>query len=380
MSVKEFIDSLGLPFTIIACVALAAFFVQIYYYAVYYSRIPRYRQKIDKESVPRVSVVVVLEDDMEYLESAVPRIMAQDYDNFELVIVDNGSGPEFAETLKAMCSVNPKLRYTRINPDPKYSYRRKFVLNVGIKACSYTNIIFTEADCRTSSEKWLGMMAKGFTRSKVVIGYCGIDPEKGIANKMIRLGRLMMSVRYLSSAISKNPYRGTSKNFGFSSDLYFSKKGYNYLKLNTGDDDLFIQDIADKNNTSVIMNPRATVRQRFYGGLRRWFTERKYYSYTFKYYPLGVKAGIFTELFSRAVFFGTIAAIIILHHEYLWSFAIALLLLRYTIVFRTIFLICRRLGEKGLLKFYFLHDLISPFYEFFLSLARTLRPSKGIWS
>ncbi|MCC8087813.1 MAG: glycosyltransferase [Rikenellaceae bacterium] len=377
---KEFIESLGWPVTIVVCCALASLLVQLWYYAVYYSRIPRYRQKIDKESSPAVSIVVVLEDDMEYLDTVVPQIMAQEYENFELVVVDNGSAPEFAETLKAMCSVNPKLRYTRINPDPKYSYRRKFVLNVGIKACSYPNIVFTESDCRPSSPKWLGMMAKGFTRGEVVIGYCGIEREKGFADKMMRLGRLMMSVRYLSAAVSKNPYRGISKNFGFPSKLYFNRKGYNYLKLNTGDDDLFVQEIAGKNNTSVIMNPRASVRQKFYGGLVRWFAERKYYSSTFKYYPFGVKTVIFTELFSRALFFAAVATLIAVQHEYLWIAAVAAVLLRYLVVFRTTFLICRRLGEKGILKFHFIHDLVSPFYEFLLSLARTLRPSKGIWS
>lgn len=360
-------------------ILVVTFFIQLSYYLGRYARIPVYRQKVNNQTPP-ISVVVMIDDNMDYVQETLPRLLAQEYDPFEVVVVDNGSSVEVTELLKSYAFHYPNLKYTRINPDPKYAYRRKFVLTVGIKACSYPNILFTEPNSRPVSEKWLSLMAKGFTTGEVVIGYCGIEPAKGLVNKLIRCSRLMLSVRYLSSAMKGRPYRGICSNMGFTSDLYFKNRGYNFLKLNTGDDDLFIQKIATGDNTSVIVNPNATVRETHYGGLSMWFSERRFYSYAYKYYPLAVKAGIFTELFSRVLFLGAAVAVIAMLIPYVWIAAISMVVLRYTAVFFALSRICARLGEKGIKWAFIIHDFVSPFSETLLSLSRSIRPSRGLWS
>jgi hypothetical protein len=59
--------------------------------------------------------------------------------------------------------------------------------------------------------------------------------------------------------------------------------------------------------------------------------------------------------------------------------AIALVVIRWAAIWYTLMRICLRLGEKGLFFALFLHDLISPATEFFLSLSRRIRPSQGVW-
>ncbi len=147
-----------------------------------------------------------------------------------------------------------------------------------------------------------------------------------------------------------------------------------------GDDDLFVHKIATRDNTAVVINPRATVYENFHGGVGRWWNERRYQTATFRYYPAGIKAGIVAELLSRTIFFGCAAALLALWVPVLWIGAAALLVLRWLALYFTLARVCLRLGEKGLFFAFFFYDLLAPVAEAFLSISRIIRPSKGIWS
>ncbi len=364
----------------LAAILLAAFVVQLYYYPGKYGRVATHRQKVSNKVRPAVSVVVVVEDDLAFVQETLPQLLAQKYDAYEVVVVDYGSGSEVVDALEMLDAGHPHLKTTRINPDRKFKRRRKLALTVGIKAAQYPNMLFTESFCRPVSSQWLSMMARGFTTGEVVIGYTGIEPRKGLSNRLIRCSRLMTGVRYLSSAVRGNAYKATAGNMGFTSALYFGHKGYNYLNLDVGDDDLFIDRIAVKTNTAVVIHPKATVREFFAGSLWDWFNERRYATFAFRYYRRGVRAGIFLELFSRFLFFAAAAALIALQIPLLWIGAAGALVLRWLAVYFTLSRICLRLGEKGLLWIFFFHDLLSPWAEALLSLSRRMRPSAGVWS
>ena len=360
-------------------ILLITFVIQLVYYLGRYGRVAAYRQKVSKENPP-VSVVVVLEDGLAFVEETLPLLMRQDYAEYEVVVVDYGSGSETREALQAAALRYPRLRTTCINVDTKYKRRRKLALSVGIKAARHPHILFTESYAYSVSPNWVAMMAKGFTAGDVVVGYAGIAPRKGLSNRLIRCSRLMVSVRYLSAAVRQRVYRGINSNGGVTAKLYFDHNGYNYQKYNTGDDDLFVRAISTRKNTAVVIHPQATVREYFEGGLGRWWSERRYTTHTWRHYPAGVRAGIFTELFSRALFFAAAAWCIATMIPWVWMGAAALVVLRWAAVCYTIVRICLRLGEKGLLFAFFWHDLLSPVSECLLSLSRKIRPSQGVWS
>ncbi|MCD8186807.1 MAG: hypothetical protein LUD68_10335 [Rikenellaceae bacterium] len=362
-----------------AAVLLIAFIIQMIWYPGRYGKVAVFKQRVSRDT-PAVSVVVVLEDNMAFVEQTLPLLLEQDYRDYEVVVVDYGCSPEVAEALEGTAMRYAHLKTTRINVDTKYKRRRKLALSVGIKAASFPHILFTESYAYPPSSQWLPTMAKGFTAAQVVIGYANYEPAKGFFNKLIRCSRLMMSVRYLSSAIRGRVYRGISTNLGFTAPLYFEHKGYNYQRLNTGDNDLFIQKIATLRNTAVILSPQSAVREHYFGGLAGWWSERRYHSHTYRYYPASVRAGIFTELFSRVLFFAAAAWLIARMVPVLWIAAVVILVLRWLAVYYVIFRICLRLGEKNLLFAFFLHDLVSPFSETLLSLSRKIRPSQGVWS
>ena len=363
--------------------ALVFFFIQLHYYLGRYGRLPRFRNnrgiRQDIPSPPVSVVVVVRGNSFYFIEHTLPLLLGQQYDEFEVVLVDCSYDDEIGEILREKSLVVPNLHVTCIRQQSHHEHSIKLALTVGIKAARYEHLIFTTQDSYPVSEKWLSLMAKGFIGGNVVIGYCGIEIRKGFANRMIRCNRLATSVRYLAAAIRGRAYRGISHNIGYTKSLYFAHKGFNHLNMNIGDDDLFIQTIATPTNVSIIMNPHATVRQMQYGGLGWWHAMRKTLTYAFRYYPRGIRTSISFELWSRMLFFLTAIAAIILLPPW-WKIIPALfLLLRLLIVELKIWRIGKRLGERKLAGTYILYDLTSPLGECFLALSRRLRPNRAVW-
>lgn len=206
--------------------ALTAFFVQLYYWLGRYGGLPRFRNNRGirpQIPSPPVSVVVVIRENGYYfIENYLPLLLGQRYDEFEVVAVDCSYDEEIGELLHEKSLACSRLHVTAIKQRRSTGHGTKLALTVGIKACSYEHIVFTTTDCYPSSDKWLSLMAKGFINGDIVIGYCGIEPGKGLANRLMRCSRLAGSYAGCpprpgagptgaSQAISATPKASTSK-------------------------------------------------------------------------------------------------------------------------------------------------------------------------
>lgn len=365
---------------LIVCMLLMLL-IQFVYYACIYGRIPKFRNRpgAAKREVEGISVVVVVHQNYGFLDETLPAIMGQDYENFELVVVDVGSDEDFLDALEAKKGVYPNLVTTGFGKDGRFDIGNKMALNVGIKAARYPFVVLTTADACPVSERWLSLMAKGFAKGDVVIGYCRIGRRPGMANRLMRATRLMSGVSYLSSAIIGRPYRGMLQNIGLSRRLYFESRGFNHLNMNVGEDDLYISSIATRRNTSVIIHPNAVTEQYPDGGMSWWRKQRRFYGSTFRFYRPGDKFFIAAEPVSRMLFLLSAAGALVVFPDDIRICIGALWLLRLLAVEHYMSRICRRLGERGLLWAYPLHDLWAPFDRLWLAMLNIFRPVRGIW-
>lgn len=380
---KEFIDSYPLYQILIILLLTLCAVIQIVYW-LRYGCVAAHRHSLrepEGAATPPVSVVVVVADDPDYINEHLPRLLTQNHPNYEVVVVDDGSETDLTDELIMMQARFPHLRFTTIKADPVFRHSKKLALTVGIKAAKYDNIIFTDSDSVPASEKWLSIMARGFNGGQLVIGYSGIERKPGIANKIMRCQRLTTSIRYLNAAIRGHVYRGIYNNIGYTKRLFFGNKGYTHLRMTLGEDDLFVQKAAHTcaQRTSVMLNSATTVRQFQWGGLRWWRAERKYRDAAFDLYPLSVRAGIVTELTTRALLvLGTLAMVILLP-PVLWIVAVSLWFLRELITLLSVRAISRRVGERRLMWAYLMHDLCAPAGELIRWISRKIRPSQRLW-
>ena len=362
-------------------IAIVTYGIQLWYYAGRYGRIASYRSRkpYGSPTPPPVSIIVVVEEDYAFLEGALPDLLEQEYTQFEVVLVTIDTSEEYNDQLTLLSARYPHLKTTRMTRPANYALNNKLALNVGIKAAQYEHLLFTTTESRPGSRQWLALMARGFCAGDVVLGYCGVERTRGFSGGIMRTTNLWSAIRSLSSAIRGVPYAGSRHNIGYTKSLYFGAKGFNHLNMNIGEDDLFIQRIATRYNTNIILSPNATVREDRQGGLGWWQRRRKFRTYGYKFYPTAVKNGIRWELFSRLLFY-TAAVILLATAPMEIQIGVGVLIVtRLFIVEFEMWRIRKRLGEGGLFWPIMLYDVIGPFTEFGLWLSRNLKPVPGIW-
>ena len=349
----------------LAIVIIVLFFIQLYYHLIVYRGLITFRNSRRKkilESEPPISIVVpMFSEDYTYIDERLPHIFAQQYNaTFEVVIVYVGNDGDFYEELMRQRLIHTNLTVTKFDYNPRFPISVKQAINLGIKSAHNEHIIITTNSAMPASEQWLAMMGKAFMRGDIILGYSAIEQKRGLKNYLMRLSNLQTSVYWLSEAINGRTYRGTRHNLGFTKTLYFGVKGFNYLSMNIGEDDLFIQSIARRNNVSVVLIPKGTMIEHPWGGLRWWVGRLRHYGETYQYYPVWAKNSMEWDICSQSLFFLTILTALIFMPLEFKAIAFLLLVVRYLVALTRILSVAKRVGEKGVALRFFIFDLINP--------------------
>lgn len=351
---------------------LVLFIVQISLQLGIYGRIASFRlmsRKQIRTEEPAISVVVPLfAEDYDYLDSTLTTLLTQDYSKFEVVLVYVGNCNDFFEDVKSLQRLYPHFSPVHIDYSPHYPISTKTALNVGIKSAKYDFVVTTSSDATPSSERWLSLLAKGFLYGDIVLGYSGIVRQRGFQNFIFREHQFSCSVAWLSSAIRRRTYSASRNVLGFAKHLYFDVRGFNHLNMNVGENDLFVQQIATRDNVSIVLSPRATCTERTWGGWGWWWRREKMLQTTHRYYPKWAMVPTIVEFLFRVLFFAAVLTAVICMP---WEFKLAALvvaLLRYFIVMFVVIRNSRRLGESGLAPLHFIYDIIEPILRLAIAL------------
>ena len=349
----------------LAIIILLLFVIQLWYYLVRYGRVSRYRNSRRKKKLstePPVSVIVpMFAEDYTYLETTLPQLLGQQYAaTYEVVVVYVGSDRDFYEELMRMRQWHPTLIVTKIEFNPRFPISVKMALNVGIKAANNEHILITTTDSTPASQQWLAMMGKAFMRGDIVLGYTLLEHKSGLANYLMRASRLQMSMYWLAAAVKGHTYRGSRNNFGFTKSIYFKHKGFNFLNMNIGEEDLFVQQIAKPNNVSVVLIPKGSMIELPWGGLGWWLSQLRHFGSAYRFYPQMARNAVEWDLGSQLLFFLTVlTALIFMPLEFKLA-ALLLLVVRYVVAALRVRSVAKRVGEKGMVLRYFLFDMFNP--------------------
>ena len=138
---------------IILCIFGLMWLIQMCYFWGLFSRLAFFNKKKydnDKPKYEPVSVIVCAKDAYEYLIELVPRILSQDYPDFELVIVNDCSTDETTDYLKALVDQRPDINVVSLTQSLNFFHGKKFPLSMGIKSAKHDLLLLTDADCQLS--------------------------------------------------------------------------------------------------------------------------------------------------------------------------------------------------------------------------------------
>ena len=364
-------------------VLLLLFCVQFYYYAIAYNRIHNFRLMRRRKKVldtPPISVIVAVRGENEhFLTDELPVLLHQEYDYFEIVVVYIGGNMEYYEQLQHIRDSYSHMRLTRMGGDERIYISTKQALNVGIKSAQYNALLFTTPGAVPRSELWVSLMAKGFERGTVVAAPAVATFERNTLKTFImRMVEFHRERNAMSRAVTDNLYYAPRSNYGYTRSLYESTRGFNYLGIDIGDNDLYLQAITRPERIAVVLSRHSVMVEERPEEWSEWMELMRYYDSTRKYYPDSAKVFSRRERGSRILFFlVAITAAIVLPLELMIG-ALTLLLLRYAIVIWSSRRTARRLGERGITLKYWIYDLIGPIIEWRIE-SRPSNTTPKLW-
>ncbi|MDD2571135.1 MAG: glycosyltransferase [Bacteroidales bacterium] len=360
-------------FLALACLTLLSWAVQMFFYLRYYRQVGRYKKTNIKSDQDSVSVILCVKNEAINLAANLPIILNQNYPDFQVVVVNEGSEDETADLLTQFQKEHPHLYVTHIERNHPYPHARKLAQTIGVKAAKHEQLLFTEASCRPQGLDWITHMQSNFLmKNDIVIGYCTYHREKSALNRFIRTDNLMDAQQYLGFALKGNPFKANGRNLAFRKSLFIKRKGYaSQLHLPSGENDVFVNQSATSLNTSIEIHPDSILMAEAPRTLKEWLRRKQEDLAAVSHFRRRQRLMIRFESISRVVYY--FCLILLLSW---WRFAGYLIILAFIRLLTRLWitkLTIKRLKEKGVWLLSLIHEIIIPWIHAVLILKNRLR-------
>lgn len=369
----------GLPGLIVFGVLILGLLIQLTYFFFIFSKFAFYKSKHRKPNQPPVSVIVCGKNEDDNIIELLPSVLNQDYPTFEVVFVNDCSVDNTADVLEEFARKYAHLKIVTIKEDEYYRHGKKFALMVGIKGAKYEKLLLTDADCKPNSPNWITNMVSHFEgNTEIVLGYGGYEKRKGLLNKAIRFDTFFIALQYLSFSLCRITYMGVGRNLAYTKDLYFRNKGFaSHYHIQSGDDDLFINEVARKNNVNVEVEVESFTISKAKRKFSDWVRQKRRHLTTGKHYKPLHRFLLALFPVGQWLFLGAFITLILLQVQL--YVALGIFVLRYLIQFLIFNRAMKRLDEKDLLLWSPLLELFLLFFYPYVAIAGIFQ-KKNRWS
>ena len=283
--------------------------IQLFFYLKYYKlpytvAIKGEKKEVNAQEDKKVSVIISSENEAFRLSKLLPVILEQDYPNFEVIVISDGSTDETEDVLDSL-KIHYKNLYSTFIPystDRNFG-RRKLAYTLGIKAATGDVLLFVEPHAVPMSKNWMRLMTQEIDeRTDVVLGVSYFAQNKTFFNRIARFDNFIFTMQYLSYALLNSPFTGVYRNVAFKKELFFNNKGFSsHLAIENGED-AFINQIVNENNTKVCLDQDAFTESDI-DNFSLWKRIKKNYSVARSNFKDKTAEAFNLELISRAVFY-----------------------------------------------------------------------------
>ncbi|WP_107038522.1 glycosyltransferase [Brumimicrobium mesophilum] len=286
----DFIPNFSDPYeTFVSILLWSMALTQLFWIFFFYSRIAFHREKNSQnENLPPVSIIISARNEEDNLFELLPFILEQEYPKFEVIVVNHQSTDNTADILVAFQAKYTHLRIINLERSNHLAQGKKLTLTLGIKGAKYEHLLMTDADCKPTSNQWLRSMANEFVDKKeIILGYGPHYTVPGFLNKIIRLDTSMIALNYLSFAKAGVPYMGVGRNLAYTKKLFMNNSGFKtHYSISSGDDDLFVQEVVQKRNYSIVLSPETFCYSEAKNSWSDWLVQKSRHYSTSGRYPL----------------------------------------------------------------------------------------------
>ena len=272
--------------------------VQLFYYTIVFSKFSFAKNQIITPKRIPISVIVCAKNEEENVIKFIPLLAEQNYPDFEIILIDDASSDATLDIFEAFEKQYSNVKLVKVVNNEAFWGNKKYALTLGIKAARNEHLLFTDADCCPVSKNWIYEMTRNFNSEKtIILGYGKYRKEKSLLNILVRFETLLTAIQYFSYAKIGAPYMAVGRNLAYHRSEFFKVKGFiNHMHIKSGDDDLFIQDAANKKNTVITTSKDSFTESIAPNTFSEWFQQKRRHISTANHYK-------FTHRFFLGLFF-----------------------------------------------------------------------------
>ncbi len=343
---------------------IAVVVIQVIYYVFFFSKFAFIKPKKERTRKVPVSVIICAKNEAKNLQNFLPSVISQSYSDFEIVLINDASTDDTLEVMEAFAANHSNIKIVDVKNIEAFWGNKKYALTLGIKASKNDYLLFTDADCKPLSKYWIHDMCTHFNDEQtIVLGYGAYSKiKKSFLNKLIRFETLITAVQYFSFAKVGIPYMGVGRNLAYARKEFFNANGFiNHIKLRSGDDDLFINQVATKSNTAICFSKNSFTQSLPKISFNDWIKQKRRHISTAKFYKLSHKILLAFLYISQLLFW--VLAPILLIALFKWQIVIGLILIKLILQYTMFGMSAKKLGEQDLI-------ITLPFLEVFLIITQ----------
>jgi len=335
-------------------------FIQVIFYLFFFSRFAFSKEtNYSKPNIP-ITVIICAKNEAANLQVFLPLIINQKYDNFEIILVNDHSTDQ---TLAVMQSFKKTYNAIKIVNLVDGKSNKKNAVTQGVKQANNEYLLFTDADCKPNSSHWISEIASHFNaQKKIVLGYGAYKKiNNSWLNKLIRFETLLTAIQYFSYAKAGLAYMGVGRNLAYNKSLFNNNNGFkSHQHIKSGDDDLFINQVAKKNVSCCYTIDSFTISEP-HTNFKKWiYQKRRHISTAANYKTIHQ---LLLGLFYVSQFLFWVVAILLLVIDGFSKIILFLFLFRITLQYYIYGASSKKLNENDLILFL-------PFLELFLILIQ----------
>ncbi|MDX1408844.1 MAG: glycosyltransferase, partial [Saprospiraceae bacterium] len=226
--------------------------LQLYYWLRVFAPLAWHRGTA-RDSTPPVSVIVCVNKMTGQLAEMLNALGRQNYPACEVIVVNDGGDRDISQVIR---ETGEPVREVVLSPEIKTGPGKKPALALGIRNARHDWLLLTDADCLVSKQWVRGMIGHAEDGKRVVLGYGPLTGRPGWTALLARYDNVLIAMQYLGHALAGQPYMGVGRNLLYHRSLFDKAGAFSgHAEIASGDDDLFVQAVANKQNTAICLDP-----------------------------------------------------------------------------------------------------------------------------
>lgn len=245
-----------------------------------------------------LSVIISFREKVEILPTLIKNLSQQSYENFEVLIVNDGPVSQPNNLLSDWASGDERFRYLK---HKKNTIGKKSALEFGIKNASNNWLVFTDIDCEPG-DNWLEIISKSIPdHPSILLGVSPYKKKPGLLNKVIQGETFITAIQYLGWAQKGKAYMGVGRNLIYHRQVFEKYKFDSHRNIPFGDDDLLVNEAGKEFPIYILPDTEAMTYSAPPITWSEWYGQKSRHLSAGKFYTLKTQIRISIFNFSLAL-------------------------------------------------------------------------------